>query len=457
MQCTPPGCEEALMLDRRDFLGLLGSAAVLPAVPLAGWERSASASDASAGGLIEQILCTPQPAMPDDALFARDPEAYWAELRKQFIFRPGFLYLNNGTMGSCPRPVLRAFIESILREEQLENDDTELYPLWGYGNWDQYRQPVAEFLGAQLAEIALVRNATEGLNYVVNGLDMKPGDEVIYTDEEHGSGKSPWLLKQKRYGVVVREITLPKPPQTKQQILDLFEAARTPRTRVVMSSHITTMTGCVMPAREICAWARANNLISLIDGAHAIGMIPVNLKEMGCDFYITSPHKWLLAPKGVGVLFVREAVLDRLWGTVVTGGWDDLSNHAARLQQFGSTNVSLLAGLRAAIDFWKTVGPQRIERRVRDLHAYVKQRVAMLPGAELHSAPGEEFTGGICAVNFPKLDRLKFQQWVYHAHRIRVRGTSATRLRLCTHIYHNKTELERFLAILDGYLKTQAA
>src|SRR5713101_2971038 len=112
------------------------------------------------------------------------------------------LVLNNGTVGSSPRPVLRAFIESILKEEQFESsDDTELYPLWGYGNWDEYRRPVAEFVGAKLEEIALVRNATEGLNYVVNGLDLKPGDEVIYTDEEHGSGKSPWLLKQKRYGV----------------------------------------------------------------------------------------------------------------------------------------------------------------------------------------------------------------------------------------------------------------
>jgi isopenicillin-N epimerase len=444
------------MLQRRDFLGLLGSAAVLPAAPMAEWERGPSAPEANAGGLIEQILCAPQPAMPDDALFARDAEAYWEGIRKQFIFRPGFLYLNNGTVGSCPRPVLRAYIESILREDQLENDDTESYPLWGYGNWDEYRRPVAEFLGAQLTEIALVRNATEGINYVVNGLDLKPGDEVIYTDEEHGSGKSPWLLKQKRYGVVVREITLPKPPKSKQQILDLFEAARTPRTRVVMSSHITTMTGCVMPAREICAWARANNLISMIDGAHVIGMIPINLKEMGCDFYITSPHKWLLSPKGLGVLFIREGVADRLWGTIVTGGWDDMQNHAARLQQFGSTSVCLLVGLRAAIDFWKLVGPLRIERRIRDLHAYAKARLGALPGAVVQSAPGEEFTAGLCAVDFPGFDRMKFQQWVYREHRIRCRGTSASRFRISTHIYHNRGDLDRFVEVLAEYRKQNA-
>ncbi|NDQ57807.1 MAG: aminotransferase class V-fold PLP-dependent enzyme [Acidipila sp.] len=447
------------MVARREFLGALTTASILPHVLFAKtFASGAEANEENSGGLMEQILCGPQPAMPSETQFAGAPEAYWAELRKQFIFRPGFLYLNNGTMGSSPRPVLRAFIESILKEDQLESsEDTELYPLWGYGNWDEYRRPVANFVGAKLEEIALVRNATEGLNYVANGLDLARGDEVIYTDEEHGSGKSPWLEKQQRYGVMVREITLPKPPASKQQILDLFEAARTPRTRIVMASHITSATGCVLPAREICAWARAHNLLSFIDGAHAIGMIPLNLREMGCDFYVTSPHKWLLSPKGIGVLYVRDEVCDRLWNTMATGGWDDHASRAARFQQFGSSNVSVLAGLRAALDFWAAIGPQRIERRIRDLHAHVKSQVAQIPGAELVSAPGEEFTAGICTVNFPKLDRMKFQQWIYHTHRIRVRGTSATRLRLSTHIYHNTAELDRFVGILRDYLRGGAA
>ena len=443
------------MLRRREILGMMGAAA-LPSLawtaPIPGKSLARSTgTGAPSAGLIEQYLCAPPPPMPAEALYARDPEAYWAELRKQWIFRPGFLYLNNGTVGSSPLPVLRAYIESILHEEQMENDDTELYPLWGYGNWDNFRAPVAKFLGANLEEIALVRNATEGLNYVANGLDLRPGDEVIYTDEEHGSGKSPWLLKQKRYGVVVREVKLPKPPTSKQQILDLFEAARTPRTRVVMASHITTMTGSVLPVKELCAWARQNGLISFLDGAHVIGQLPINVHDIGCDFYITTPHKWLLSPKGIGVLFIREGAGDQLWGTVVTGGWDDYKNHAARLMQFGSTSVCILAGLTAAIEFWQTIGPERIERRIRELHAHAKQHVGALPGAVLQSAPGPEFTAGILAVDFPNFDRMKFEQWVYKEHRIRCRGTSASRLRISTHIYHNRADLDRFVDILADY------
>lgn len=443
------------MLERREFLQVLSAVAAVAGLPYP--PELAASIPAPAPDLIERTLCPEPPPLPSEELFQHSSEAYWAELRAQFVFRPGFLYLNNGTVGSCPLPVLRAFIESILREEQLENEDTEQYPLWGYGSWDQSRQPMAEFIGARLEELALVRNATEGLNYVANGLDLRPGDEVLTTDEEHPSGLNPWLLKQKRYGIVVKQITLPKPPQSKEQILNLFEEARTARTRVVLASHVTTKTGCVLPVQEICAWAREHGLLSLVDGAHAVGMFPVDVKAIGCDFYVSSPHKWLLAPKGCGLLYVRDEVCDRLWNTIATGEWDNREIRAARLQQFGSSNVSILAGLKAAIALWQRIGPQRIERRIRQLHAYLKERVAEFPQAELHSAPGEEFTGGILTVNFPQVDRMKLQQWLYAQHRIRIRGTSPTRLRLSTHIYHSFADLDRFLDALSHYLRAPAA
>lgn len=432
------------MMERRGFLGALGAAVAAGALPF---------PEAAEAQRIEHDLCAAAPPLPSDVLFRSRPEAYWAELRKQWLFRPGFLYLNNGTVGSCPLPVVRPWIESILKTEEMEDDDTEQYPLWGYGPWDQYRKPVAEFINAPYEDLALVRNATEGLNYVANGLDMKPGEQVLTTDEEHPSGLQPWLLKSKRYGIEVKQVQMPKPPKDKQQILDLLESGRTPRTRVVMISHVNTTTGCVMPAKEICAWARQHNMLTLVDGAHAVGMIPVDVSAMGCDFYVSSPHKWLLAPKGCGLLYIRREIQDRLWNTITSAGWDHPELRGARLQSFGSTNASLLAGWMAALDFFKTVGTQRIERRIRDLHASLKKSMAGIPGAEIQSGAGEEFTGAILAVNFPKQDRRKMQDWMYKTHRIRIRGTSGTRLRLSTHIYHSQADLDRFLEALREYLK----
>ncbi|MFQ5817806.1 MAG: aminotransferase class V-fold PLP-dependent enzyme [Terriglobia bacterium] len=452
------------MLERREFLqgatlatALLGLRGALgEALPAAASLPPSPVAPAT-GGFIEALLCTPAPPLPDQALFARDPEAYWGALRPQFLLQPDFLYLNNGTVGTVPLPVLRAWIEAILEVEQMEDPDTEQYPLWGYGPWDEYRRPVADFIGCELHELALVRNATEGLNYVANGLDLAPGDALLTTDQEHPSGLNPWRLKAKRYGIVVKQVELPKPPASVAQIVELFEQARTPRTRVLLASHVTTMTGCVLPVRALAAWARAHGILSLIDGAHALGMLRVNVKEIGCDFYVSSPHKWLLAPKGCGVLYVRDEVCDRLWSTIATGGWDDREIRAVRLQQFGTTNVALLAGLRAAIALWQQIGPDRIERRIRQLHAYLKQRVGELPGAELLSAPGEEFTGGIVSVNFPAIKRMELQRWLYAQHRIRIRGGDPSRLRLSTHIYHSFADLDRFLAALRDYLRAPAA
>src|SRR5205807_2997809 len=171
----------------------------------------------------------------------------WGELRKQFLIPSDEVYLNNGTVGSSPRPVLRAIVDSYQKTEQMAQDDPEDYPIWGYASWNEYRDPLAAFVGATRDEIAIVRNATEANNYIANGLDMKAGDEVLMSDQEHPGGEQPWVLRAKRYGIVIKKVTLPKPVQNPAQVLNLFSDAIGPRTRVVFFSHITTVTGVVLP------------------------------------------------------------------------------------------------------------------------------------------------------------------------------------------------------------------
>src|ERR1700692_1758806 len=259
------------MLDRRSFLAGTGGLA---------------ASLALRGNLVAQL--DKAGPLPDRSLFDKNEDDYWAEIRKQFLIPADEIYLNNGTVGSSPAPVLRAVFDGYASTEKMDQQDPEDYPIWGYASWNEFRDPLAEFVGCHRDEVALLRNATEANSYIANGLDLKPGDEVLMTDQEHPGGEHPWNLDRKRYGIVVKKITLPRPVKDAAQVLNLFNDAITPRTRVIFFSHITTFSGVVLPANELCGLARSKGIVSAVDGAHVPGMMRLNIKELGCDMYSAS-------------------------------------------------------------------------------------------------------------------------------------------------------------------------
>ena len=422
------------MLDRRHFLSnsVAGLAASL-AVP---------------SSLLAQLEKTP--LLPDHSLLDSNEEAYWTAMRRQFLIPADEIYLNNGTVGSSPAPVLRAVFEGYEKCETLDDADPEDYPIWGYGPWNEFRDPLADFIGCKRDELALLRNATEANSYIANGIDMKPGDEVLMTDQEHPGGEHPWNLKAKRYGVVVKRVTLPRPVKDTAQVLNLFNDAITPRTRIIFFSHITTFSGVVLPAKELCALARTKGVLSAVDGAHVAGMMRLNVHDIGCDMYSSSPHKWLFAPKGSGFLYVRDEVIDRLWNTIVTEGWDEPKLRAERFQRIGSSNVPALYGLRAAIKLANDIGIERIERRHRAMADYVLS--AMLKrGAESWTSPEAALRCGIVTVNVPPVPRIDLENWMWQQHNIRIRGGEPSKLRLSTPYYLPKKDIDRFLTTFDAY------
>src|SRR5467141_2917462 len=336
--------------------------------------------------------------LPERSLYDSNQDAYWRELRKQFLIPADEIYLNNGTVGSSPAPVLRAVFEGYEKCEQLNEADPEDYPIWGYASWNQFRDPLAVFVGCNRDDIALLSNATEANSYIANGVDLKPGDEVLMTDQEHPGGEHPFNLRAKRYGIVVKKVTLPKPVPNAAAVLNLISDAITPRTRVLFFSHITTVTGVVLPAKELCALARSKGILSAVDGAHVPGMMALNLHELGCDMYSSSPHKWLQATKGTGFLYVRDEVIDRLWNTIVTAGWDEPNLRAERFQRIGSSNVPALWGLRAAVQLANQIGMERIEHRHRQMTDHILKEMVKR-GAEPWTSPDPALRCAIAAVN----------------------------------------------------------
>ncbi|MDX6342656.1 MAG: hypothetical protein QOH87_2794, partial [Trebonia sp.] len=319
------------MPDRRDFIRRAAVGAVAFGLPLVHAERA---------------FGTDAPPLPSPGLLGTDPDRYWAELRRQWLLAPDHVNLNCGSVGCTPLPVLNAVIDHLLAAEAFREP---AYPWFGYEESDRLREvrdALAAFLHCKRDELALVRNATEANNVVCNGLDLKPGDEVLLTDQEHPGGRCCWEQKAARYGIKLNFVTLPKPPASADEIVERFRRALTPRSRVLVFSHVTTMTGLILPAKELCRLARERDVLTHVDGAHAIGQIPLDLHDLGCDFYATSPHKWLLAPKGTGTLYVREELLDRLWVTIASAEWRNRTLKAYRFSNVGTSNLSVMVGLK---------------------------------------------------------------------------------------------------------------
>jgi selenocysteine lyase/cysteine desulfurase len=425
------------MVDRRGFLSSFAGAA------------GVAATLGLNGELFAQLAQAP-PQLPDKSLYTSNEEMYWTELRKQFLIPAENIYLNNGTVGSSPAPVLRAIFDGYNETERMAQKDPEDYPIWGYAAWNEFRDPLAAFVGCTRDEIALVRNATEANSYIANGVDLKAGDEVLMTDQEHPGGEHPWDLRAKRYGIVVKKITLPKPVPDAATVLNLFNGAITPRTRVLFFSHITTATGVVLPAKELCALARSKGILSAVDGAHVVGMMSLNLHDLGCDMYTSSPHKWLQSTKGSGFLYLRDEVIDRVWNTIATEGWDDTKIRAERFQRIGSSNVPALWGLRASIKLANDIGMERIEKRHRQTADYMLKEMVKR-GSESWTSPDAALRCGIVTVNVPGLRRMDMENWLWQAKKIRIRGGDPSKLRLSTPYYLLRKDVDRYLSAFDEY------
>lgn len=426
------------MLDRRHFLSSLAGLGALAALK----------ADALAEGCAD-----PRP-LPSLTLYNQNEDAYWAALRDQFVIPREEVYLNNGTVGSSPLPVLKAVFDAFLDTEKMAQADPEEYPIWGYDPYVKHRDALAQFVGATRDQIALTRNATESNSYIANGLELKSGDEVLMSDQEHPGGEQPWNLRAKRYGVVVKKFEIPKPPKNGAEILNRINDAITPRTRVIFVSHITTVTGVVLPAKEIAALARSKGIISAFDGAHVTGMMRLNLNDLGCDLYTSSPHKWLQAPKGTGYLYLRdETIMNKIWNTIATHGWDEPQLKAERFQHIGSSNVPLIAGLVAAIDLANSIGMERIERRHRQLADYIHAEM-MKRGAESWTSPDPALRCAIATVNVAPVKMPDLEYALWKEHKIRIRGGAPNKIRLSTPYYLQKADIQRFLDAFDGYKRS---
>lgn len=393
----------------------------------------------------------PAQTLPPKSLLESNADKYWSQVRKEQFFLPEWrIFLNNGSLGVAPRKVVDAMFEF---EKAGDGRISDEYPRWGYETLDAERAEVAEFVGCKKDELALTHCATESMSMIAAGIDLKAGDEVVITNEEHPSGKAPWRRRAQRDGVTVREVNIPHPPKNPGQLADIMISAIGPRTRVLSFSGIITGTGVIMPVRQICDAARAKGVITVIDGAHVNGQIPFRLDESGCDYFAGSPHKWMFAPAGSGILYIREENLDRLWPTIVTGGWDDKSAKAARFMKIGTNNRAIVTGLIAGLRFHKELGSENVYARIHQLAKRTYKMIAERPYLELVSPADDSMYGCLVTMSFrgAKLDALwrkarERKIWVY----------GGERLRMSHHVHTRPEDVDAFFELTDELFARKA-
>ncbi|MBI5652734.1 MAG: aminotransferase class V-fold PLP-dependent enzyme [Chloroflexi bacterium] len=340
-------------------------------------------------------------------------------LRAQIPALANSIYLNTGTFGPLPRVVT----EEIIQGHELISAHGAFSPVVRQRiereGYERTRTRVAQLVDASPDEIALTSSASQGICTIAYGLDWKPGDEVVITDQEHSSGELPWFVLHKRFGVNVRVVQI---TQSADQILQRFADAITPRTRLVFASHVCSTTGQRLPAKEICALARERNALVALDGAHAVGQFPIDLHDLQPDFYVMCGHKWLLGPQGTAMLFVARAHLDSLqpswigWGAqceytenLATLSYEPLAT--ARRFEFGTKPWTLFLGLDRAIQFIEQIGFDAIEPRVHQLASQFKNEIAQISGLELITPQNNEHSSGLVSVvakNFTGSDLRAF-------------------------------------------------
>jgi isopenicillin-N epimerase len=421
------------MLSRRSFLRAgTTSAAVALAFTNESLARVASAH-ALAGD-----------ATPGD--LAAD-ETYWREIQQGFTLDRTIVNLNNG--GCCPSP--RVVHEAFKRYLDLSNE-APVYHMWQIlePNIETVRRRLAATFGCDPEEMAITRNASEALQIAELGIDLKAGDEVVTTNQDYGRMLDTWDQRVRRDGITVKKISFPVPPPSMDDLADRLLGAVGPKTKVLHFCHITNLTGQIFPVRKICDAARAKGIKTIVDGAHAFAHFPFKVSELGCDYYGTSLHKWLLAPIGTGFLYVRRENIESLWGLQPTSA--GRAKDIRKFEEIGTHPAANHNAIAEALTFHEGIGVERKAARLRYLRNRWVNRLEKTGKFKIHTSMDPAQSCAICTVQVLNVDTNKAVGQLWDKWRIiatPINHAEYTGIRVTPNVYTTLEEIDTFADAME--------
>ena len=375
-------------------------------------------------------------------------DAYWEKVRQEFNIVDSITYMNNGTMGPVPRSVVEAqtrYLIDIAADPRI-------------GGWDRVepvREKLAKFVGANADEIVMTRSTTEGMKIFSRGLDLRRGDEVLMSSHEHPGGYGPWRAREDRDGIIVRTVDIPAPPNSVDEVIDICERALRPETRVLVVSYPIFVTGLLMPIKGLAEMAHRHDVLLSVDGAHALGMLDLNLHDMGCDHFTTAGQKWLLAGSGTGMAYFSSEIQDRVWGDM----WRRTPAQGARkYESSGQRHLPSALGMGDALDFQLAIGKTNIETRIRQLAKRLKDGLRDLPAVGLGTSGSAEMSGGLTTFYIDGVPKANIQQALMDREGIYLPGSGLNDFacRVSTHFYNTADEVDRVIQVVQHIVENRA-
>ena len=422
------------MQTRRQFLGAvslpLGVASVAPAL-LAGSFRLPSLG-----------------ADPRDPADVAADESAWAEVQRAFTVDRSVVNLNNG--GVSPAP---AFVQEAMKRHLDYSNTCPPYTMWRVlePQREGVRERLARQWGVDAEEIALTRNASEGLQICQLGMDLEPGDEVLTTDQDYPRMLTTFDQRARREGIVVRKVKLPVPCEDDAEVVRRFEEAITDRTRVILMCHVINLTGQILPVREVVAMARRRGVPVIVDGAHALAHFEFTLADLDCDYYATSLHKWLFAPHGTGLLYVRRDRIPGLWPMMAAP--ERMDDDIRKFEEIGTHPAAGYLAIGEALTFNQTLGFANKEARMRRLRDMWALPLLEHDRVRLHTSLEPGYACGIANVEIVGVDSGALSNHLWSEHRILVtsiRHEDFEGIRVSPSVYTTPEELGRFVEVMEG-------
>lgn len=417
------------MHSRRHFLGVMSiPAASMIAPKLAASTASIINELSTFKGTAEEI--------------ARD-EDFWFEVSRAFTLDRSIVNLNNG--GVSPSPAMVQ--EAMKRHLDFSNSHPPPVALWRIlePQKEQVRKRLAKEWDVDAEEIAITRNASEGLQICQFGVDLKAGDEVLTSNQDYGRMINTFKQRERREGIVLRQFSLPVPSEDDDQVVRLFEEKITPKTKLILMCHMINLTGQILPVKKVATMARKHGIPLIVDGAHALAHFDFKLSDLGCDYYATSLHKWLFAPHGTGLLYVRKDRIKETWPLMAATETQD--DDIRKFEEIGTHPAANHLAISEALTFHQGIGGARKEARMLFLRDYWANRLLENDRVTLNTSQKSGYACGLANVHVEGIDTAELNNWLWKEHRILVTGINHDEfngLRITPSVYTTLEELDRF-------------